>query len=446
MGTSWEAGPVVARVRAAAGAGRAQEAARVLRDALGAGPRDRAARRELVLLLAASEQEDEALRWCDPPGTADDGQGDDATAWLPEAITVALERGDFPLAQGCAQLLARLRWDAADPARRSVVPLSVPKLRHDIDQMRHLQGLGVLGAEYGQVIVSYQAVHDRLAAVGPDARKPLDPEADACIAPTYNRLLHIRDTPRVARALSDRWDPAAVEEQYLANAPGVVSVDDFLTEEALDELYRFCLESTVWFGNRYAHGRLGALMQDGFSCPLLMQIAEELRDALPRLIGDRYPLRQMWGFKCGPQVPADVTTHADFAAVNVNFWITPDDANTDEQSGGLVVHDVDAPLSWGFDTYNGRQDLIRPFLRRRRARSMTIPYRQNRAVIFDSDLFHASDEVRFRPGYENLRINVTLLYGDREEEVHHRHPPDLGTTGLRPAWRSAAFARVRAKR
>ncbi|RLV70935.1 Translation elongation factor P [Streptomyces sp. CBMAI 2042] len=273
--------------------------------------------------------------------------------------------------------------------------------------MRHLQGLGVLGTEYGQVIDSYQAAHDRLAAVGPDARKPLDTEADACIAPTYNRLLHIRDTPRVARALSGRWDPAAVEEQYLANAPGVVSVDDFLTEEALEELYRFCLESTVWFGNRYAHGRLGALMQDGFSCPLLMQIAEELRDALPRLIGDRYPLRQMWGFKCGPEVPADVTTHADFAAVNVNFWITPDDANTDERSGGLVVHDVDAPLSWGFDTYNGRQDLIRPFLRRRRARSMTIPYRQNRAVIFDSDLFHASDEVRFRPGYENLRINVT---------------------------------------
>ncbi|MFD3970035.1 hypothetical protein [Streptomyces cyaneofuscatus] len=328
MGTSWEAGPLVARVSAAAGAGRTREAARVLGDALRDRPPDQASRRELVLLLAASEQGDEALRWCDPPGTEADGPGDDATAWLPGAITVALERGDFPLAEGCARLLARLRWDVADPARRSVVPLSVPKLRHDIDQLRHLQGLGVLGPEYSRVIDSYQAVHDRLAADGPDARKPLDTEADACIAPTYNRLLHIRDTPRVARALSDRWGPTAVEEQYLADGPGVVSVDDFLTGEALDELYRFCLESTVWFGNRYAHGRLGALMQDGFSCPLLLQIAEELRDALPGLIGDRYPLRQMWGFKCGPEVPAAVTTHADFAAVNVNFWITPDEANT----------------------------------------------------------------------------------------------------------------------
>jgi hypothetical protein len=446
VGTSWEAGPVVARVRATTGANRTQEAARVLGDALRAHPRDRATRRELVLVLVASERWEEALQWSDQPGTEADGSGADATAWLPEAITVALERGDFPLAQGCAQILARLRWGASDPARRSVVPLSVPKLRHDIDQMRHLQSLGVLGTEYSRVIDSYQAVHERLAANGPDAREPLDTDANRCITPTYNRLLHVRDTPRVTRALSHRWDPAVVEEQYLANAPGVVSVDDFLTEEALGELYRFCMESTVWFGNRYAHGRLGALMQDGFVCPLLMQIAEELRDALPRLIGDRYPLRQIWGFKCGPDVPADVTTHADFAAVNVNFWITPDAANADEHSGGLVVHDVDAPLSWGFDSYNGRQDLIRPFLRSRRSHSITVPYRQNRAVIFNSDLFHASDAVRFHPGYENLRINVTMLYGDREEEVHHPRLSGPGTTGVRPAWRSAAFARARARR
>ncbi|MFD9335791.1 hypothetical protein ACFWBF_15480 [Streptomyces sp. NPDC060028] len=362
-------------------------------------------------------------------------------------LDAALEQGDFPLAGGWASLFAQLRWGASsDPAERSAIPLSVPKLQHDIDQMHYLKSLGALGTEYSRIIDAYQAVRDRLVAKGPDAREPLDSDTNRCIADTYNRLLHVRNTPRVARALSRRWDPVTVEEQYLANAPGVVYVDDFLSEEALGELYRFCLESTVWFGNRYAHGRLGALMQDGFICPLLMQIAEELRDALPRLIGDRYPLRQMWGFKCGPQVPADVTTHADFAAVNINFWVTPDSANTDEHSGGLVVHDVDAPLSWGFDTYNGRQDLIRPFLQRRRARSMTIPYRQNRAVIFNSDLFHASDAIRFRPGYENLRINVTMLYGDREEEAHHPQLSGSQAGVGRPAWRSAAFGRAKARR
>lgn len=443
VGTPGDAGSVVARARATVSVGRAEEAARILSNALQTDPENRAARRELALLLVAPQRWDEVL-----PLLRDDMRvSADGLAWASDMLKAALEHGDFPLAEGCASLLAQLRWGASsDPAERSAIPLSVPKLQHDIGQMHYLQRLGVLGTEYSRVIDAYQTVRDRLGAKGPEAREPLDSDANRCITDTYNHLLHVRNTPRVARALSPGWDPATVEEKYLANAPGVVYVDDFLTEEALGELYRFCLESTVWSGNRYAHGRLGALMQDGFICPLLMQIAEELRDALPRLIGNRYPLRQMWGFKCGPEVPADVTTHADFAAVNVNFWVTPDGANADEHSGGMVVHDVDAPLSWGFDSYNGRQDLIRPFLQRRQARSMTIPYRQNRAVIFNSDLFHASDAVCFRPGYENLRINVTMLYGDREKEAHHPRLSEPETSGVRPAWRSAAFTRTSIKR
>ena len=46
---------------------------------------------------------------------------------------------------------------------------------------------------------------------------------------------------------------------------------------------------------------------------------------------------------------------------------------------------------------------------------MTVPYRRNRVVIFDSDLFHRTDDLDFRPGYENRRINVTMLFGDRSE-------------------------------
>ena len=43
-----------------------------------------------------------------------------------------------------------------------------------------------------------------------------------------------------------------------------------------------------------------------------------------------------------------------------------------------------------------------------------MPHKQNRVVIFNSDLFHKTDSYRFRPGYENRRINVTLLYGFRQ--------------------------------
>jgi len=32
-------------------------------------------------------------------------------------------------------------------------------------------------------------------------------------------------------------------------------------------------------------------------------------------------------------------------------------------------------------------------------------------VLFDSSLIHISDEMHFKPGYENRRVNLTLLYG-----------------------------------
>ena len=55
------------------------------------------------------------------------------------------------------------------------------------------------------------------------------------------------------------------------------------------------------------------------------------------------------------------------------------------------------------------------FLEEARDEPVTVPYRRNRVVIFDSDLFHRTDDLDFRPGYENRRINVTMLFGNRGE-------------------------------
>ena len=78
--------------------------------------------------------------------------------------------------------------------------------------------------------------------------------------------------------------------------------------------------------------------------------------------------------------------------------------------------DVNAPLDWEFAAYNGDQTATRDFLKRERAKSIIVPYRANRAVIFDSGLFHKTDTLEFKPGYLNRRINVTMLYGRRRDD------------------------------
>jgi tetratricopeptide (TPR) repeat protein len=200
------------------------------------------------------------------------------------------------------------------------------------------------------------------------------------------------------------------ESEWLRKRPQIIVIDNFLTEAALNQLRLFCLGSTIW-RDVFAGGYLGARPESGFASPLLAQVADELRTTYSSIFRD-YPLLYSWAFKYDSAL-GGTKIHADFAAINVNFWITPDHANLDGESGGLVIWDVAAPLDWNFEVYNRDEAKIRKFLADSGARSFRIPYRANRAVIFDSDLFHETDQMSFRSGYENRRINVTLLYGRR---------------------------------
>ena len=85
-------------------------------------------------------------------------------------------------------------------------------------------------------------------------------------------------------------------------------VDNLLTPAALEGLRRFCLETPMW-RRSYDNGYLGAFPEQGFACPLLGQVAEELRDAYPAIFR-AHPLLYMWGFKYDSQLTG-INIHAD---------------------------------------------------------------------------------------------------------------------------------------
>ena len=128
----------------------------------------------------------------------------------------------------------------------------------------------------------------------------------------------------------------------------------------------------------------------------------------------KHRLAQMWAFSYG-QAGGGTRKHADKAAININLWITPDSACPDPEAAGLVVHDVAAPPDWRFSDYNLDPAPLERLVAREGRAPVRVPYRCNRAVIFDSSLIHESGGVCFRSGYANRRINVTLLFGERAE-------------------------------
>ena len=256
----------------------------------------------------------------------------------------------------------------------------------------------------GKTVPSFKLKHDREQL---DYLRGLHPGG------SFDGLYHIEGGARIEpAAINPLLDTKALEAAWDDSGKQLLVVDNLLTPAALVELRRFCLCSTVWRVD-YPNGYLGGFAGDGFACPLLAQITDELAAKLPRIIR-HHRLDQLWGFKYDSELTG-INIHADEAAINVNFWITPDDANLDPQSGGLVVWNVPAPLDWNFKQYQNNGPTIRAFLAEHHATSTTVPYRCNRAVIFDSDLFHETDRIAFKPGYENRRINVTLLYGQRHD-------------------------------
>ena len=142
----------------------------------------------------------------------------------------------------------------------------------------------------------------------------------------------------------------------------------------------------------------------------MVQITEELRALFPKVFCD-HPLNQAWGYKYDDELLSGIKVHADEAVVNLNFWITPDEANADPNSGGLIVYPTTSSTGLDFEDYNIEKDKMYNILEEHDHFNITVPYRYNRAVIFRSDMFHATDNFKFKRGYKNRRINLTFLFG-----------------------------------
>src|SRR5262245_14192502 len=294
--------------------------------------------------------------------------------------------------------------DRTTIALKSLTSTTRHKLEHDAEQFLHLsQGtrdrlrFELLARSYREIA---KQVSDEVVTLS-------DAQVDA-LGEDYNTPIHLRAAPEVAgRAVHARADGPALTAQFAEQ--GVVPVDDLLTPPALESLRRFLLESTIWHDFSHIDGFVASYLEDGLACPLLLQIADELRAAFPDILG-RYPLSQAWAFKgLRPQSAVDV--HADDATVSVNFWVTPTDANLEPARGGLVVCRVPPPDDWEIKDYDADQARIVTFLEQKAGDSLVVPYRENRAVLFRSRLFHHSDRPEFASSYENHRINLTLLYG-----------------------------------
>jgi tetratricopeptide (TPR) repeat protein len=324
-------------------------------------------------------------------------------------VRTALDERDAALADFRAALeLARPRMAPGGGG-----PIAVPahQALHNLEQLIYLEQVDnlapgtLLPVAAGLREVAQRKLNQMLDDAGNEI--PAIP-----LGGQYGRMmadppLVMHDEPPPAVCLSRREDWSDVVQAFQGEGKGIACVDHLLTPDALAQLQRFCLRSTVW-RRSYPTGYLGANPESGFFSPLLLQIAAELRQTIPELL-DEHHLNYWWSFVCQHQRPG-IDIHADQSDISLNFWITPDSANLQPGGGGLDVWDVAAPADWTFDDYNRGEKDIRAFLQQVGARQSSIAYAENRALVFRGSIFHQSAALRFAEGFENRRRNVTMLF------------------------------------
>ena len=288
--------------------------------------------------------------------------------------------------------------------------VSKNKIKHDIEQINYLLKNKLISKKFIKVKENYIKVCSAL----PKESEPTDiftlsKNFTKKLGPTFNNLIYFQPPDVIERTVINK------NKKIVAKSSDKIFkymvIDNFLNKDVLNILYKYCLSNSIWNEFDYKNGYIGSFIENGFNAPLLLQISEEIRFNFPKII-KKLPLTKAWAFKCNNQMKG-IKIHADFAAINVNFWVTPDNANLNKNSGGLLVWDKEAPKKWDFEKYNNNHLEIKKFLKKKKSKMKKIKYKSNRVIIFNSNLFHASDNFNFKKNYENRRINMTFLYGKR---------------------------------
>jgi len=289
--------------------------------------------------------------------------------------------------------------------------VSKNKLKHDIEQISYLLKKKLVSKKFNNIIKKYKFIYSSLPKNSdPTDIFTLSKEFTYKLGPTFNNLIYYQPPDIIEKKIIN--DNKKIVAENSKKKFKYMVIDDFLNKEVLNKLYAYCLTNSIWNEFDYKNGYIGSFIENGFNAPLILQISEEIRLQYPEIL-KKLPLTKAWAFKCNNQMKG-IKIHADYATININFWITPDKANLNKNTGGLLIWDKEAPKNWNFEKYNNNHQEIKKYLKKKKSKMKRITYKSNRVIIFNSDLFHASDNFNFKKNYENRRINITFLYGKRE--------------------------------
>ena len=275
-------------------------------------------------------------------------------------------------------------------------------IKHEYEQIRHIDS-DVDGIRNMKIT---QDFYDSLEKLNLKSSNQYKDEDYAFISDLhkikYNKPPKVKDN-----YINQQLNFSEIEMMYTSSDPEIVVIDDFLTQDFLEDLRVFFRCANI-FKYPYSRGYIGAFLGKGMANRALLEFSTELKKSLKKIFQNYY-LSQAWSFKYDAKREG-IGLHADDARVNVNFWITNDSANANSDNGGMIIWKKTPHETASFKDFNSLESIDKIKDEVKDTDFMRIPYKSNRAVIFNSKLYHVTDKIEFKDNYKDRRVNVTFLY------------------------------------
>jgi hypothetical protein len=238
------------------------------------------------------------------------------------------------------------------------------------------------------------------------------------------------------------YDISGMSAEDILLKQGWVVIDSVFTPRALTSLVQVCDESTSYFDLK--RGYYGGYLSDGFADGLMFQASSLFRERMPRTIGSEI-LSQVWAYKYDSTVAQGIRMHIDQGMYTINCWLRPDDAIEDQyqlnKTGGLrifpgsqriiannkdfrranrdfrflevAIKDMAKDRAEKHNQNHGTQSTTNSSFEHDDGsiHFIDIPHRENRCLLFTSDLVHETSPIKFKKGFKNRRLNFVLMFG-----------------------------------
>ena len=177
-------------------------------------------------------------------------------------------------------------------------------------------------------------------------------------------------------------------------------MDDFLNENIRANLQKKLINHWGW---HYRHVNREHLHNTKPNFSEIIEIDNHLQRLLPDIFKD-YKYQNHWAIMNNQNTEGII--HADSADLVLSMWLTPDKYNLNPESGGLILYDVRKPSRY-VENFDAKDFLAR----NTKGDKVKIPYKCNRATLFNPLTIHSSDKVNFSNDRgSNHRINLSISY------------------------------------